>query len=218
MLAQVLVSEARVACAAVGRLVTLRHGETAWSRTGQHTSRTDLELTDEGRRAARLVRPRLELGSFALVLASPRQRAVESCRLAGFEPTVEPDLVEWDYGDYEGRTTVDIRAERPGWTIWEDPIPGGERPEQVAARVDRVIARARAVDGDVLAVAHAHVLRVLAARWLGMAPEAGRSFGLSTTGLSILGTQREDAVVELWNDTSHLHVGPRGDWDRLPRE
>ncbi len=202
----------------MGRLVVVRHGETAWSRTGQHTSRTDLPLTGEGRSAAERLRPRLVQAEFSLVLASPRRRAIETARLAGFEPEIDDDLVEWDYGDYEGRTTADIRTEWPGWTIWDHEAPGGETADEVAARTDRVIARARAADGDVLAVAHAHVLRVLAARWLGFEPTQGRSFGLSTTGLSILGWQREDTVIELWNDTSHLHVGPRGDWDRLPAD
>jgi probable phosphoglycerate mutase len=200
----------------MGRLVLVRHGQTEWSHDGRHTSRTDIELTDEGRRAAELLRPRLAASEFVVVLTSPRQRARETAALAGFADRAveDDDLAEWDYGDYEGQRTIDIRLDRPGWSIWNEGVPNGETIEQVAARADRVVERAREADGDILAFAHAHFLRVVAARWLWFPPQAGRHFGLSTTGVSVLGKQREDAVVELWNDTSHLHPGPRGDWDR----
>jgi probable phosphoglycerate mutase len=184
------------------RIVLVRHGQTEWSASGKHTSRTDLPLTDEGRRAARS----LPLGGrrFALVLASPRLRARETAALAGLEPELDPDLVEFDYGDYEGRTTKEIRAARPGWSLWTDGAPGGETAEQVGARVDRVIARALAAGGDVALFAHGHVLRILAARWLDLPPQRGASLALDTASVSELGFERENRVIRLWNDTSHL--------------
>jgi len=178
-------------------IVLARHGETEWSASGRHTSTTDLPLTERGRDAARTLRTRLVGREFALVLASPRARAVETARLAGFEPELEPDLVELDYGPFEGRTTAEIRAERPGWTVWVDP--GGEKLEQAAARVDRVIDRAMAVDGDVALFAHGHILRILGARWLGLAPHHGANFKLDTASLSALGFEREIRAFEYWN-------------------
>ena len=156
----------------------IRHGETAWSLSGQHTGTTDIPLTDNGRRLAERLRPVLARETFALVLVSPLQRARETCELAGLgeAAVIDPDLVEWNYGEYEGLTPKQIRKAAPGWLIFRDGCPGGEAPEQVGARVDRVIARARAVVGDVALFAHGHVLRVLAARWIGLAAGARAAF------------------------------------------
>jgi broad specificity phosphatase PhoE len=180
----------------------IRHGETAWSLSGQHTGTTDIPLTDNGRRLAERMRPVLAKEAFALVLVSPMQRARETCELAGLgdAAVVEPDLVEWDYGEYEGLTPRQIREAAPDWLIFRDGCPGGETPEQVGARVDRVIARARAADDDVALFAHGHVLRVLAARWLGLEPAEGRLFALDTGTLSALGYERETAVIRRWNE------------------
>jgi probable phosphoglycerate mutase len=182
-------------------VVLVRHGETAWSLSGQHTSHTDIPLTDTGRRQAEALRAVLTTRSFAMVLTSPLQRAVETCRLAGCADVavVCDDLVEWDYGDYEGRTTAEIRAERPGWSLWRDGAPGGETADEVGRRVDRVRERARAAAGDVLVFSHGHLLRVLAARWLDLAPADGRMFSLATATISELGWEREDPVVVRWN-------------------
>jgi probable phosphoglycerate mutase len=182
------------------RLWIVRHGETAWSRTGQHTGRTDLPLTDVGREQALALGRRLAGHQFALILASPLARAADTARLAGLEAEPCDDLVEWDYGAYEGRTTAEIQRDDPGWTIWQGTVPGGETAEQVAARVDRVIARCRAADGDALVIAHGHVLRVLAARWLGLPPRDGRLFALSTATLSVLGEEHGSPVMVTWNE------------------
>jgi broad specificity phosphatase PhoE len=180
----------------------IRHGETAWSLSGQHTGTTDIPLTDNGRRLAERMRPVLAKEAFALVLVSPLQRARATCELAGLgkAAVIEPDLVEWNYGEYEGLTPKQICETAPGWLIFRDGCPGGEMPEQVGARVDRVIARVRAVEGDVALFAHGHVLRVLAARWLGLEPEAGRLLALDTATISTLGYERETAVVRTWNE------------------
>jgi broad specificity phosphatase PhoE len=185
----------------VGEVVVVRHGATEWTVSGRHTGRTDIPLTDDGRTAAIALRPRLAHRRFALVLTSPLSRARETCALAGFEDgaVVEPDLVEWDYGEYEGRTTTDIRGERPGWTVWRDGVPGGETVADVAARVDRVIARARAVDGDVLVFGHGHCLRVLGARWVDFAAEAGAVLAFDPARLSVLGWEWERPVIREWN-------------------
>jgi len=185
--------------------VLVRHGETTWSRAGRHTGRTDLELTDEGRRQAELIGRRLRGRHFALVLTSPLRRASETARLAGFghaEPT--DDLLEWDYGAYEGLTTAQIRARVPGWSLWRDGVPDGETARQVARRVERVIERVRAADGEALLFAHGHVLRVLAARWLGQPARDGRLLKLGPATLNELGYEHEWPAVELWNDRSHL--------------
>ncbi len=184
-----------------GELVLVRHGETEWSRTGKHTGRTDVPLTEEGRRQAELLAVSLAGRRFDRVLTSPLSRAAETCRLAGFEQVAETreDLVEWDYGEYEGLTTPEIRRERPDWVLWRDGCPGGERPEQVGERLDRVLAEVRASTGDVALFAHGHVLRVLAVRWLGLAPAEGARLALSTATVSVLGWERETAVVRLWN-------------------
>lgn len=182
-------------------VVLVRHGETEWTLSGQHTGRTDIPLTERGRDDARVVAAALTDRSFALVLTSPLSRARETCRLAGLgDAAVERDeLREWDYGDYEGRKTVDIREERPGWSLWRDGVPNGESAADVAARVDRVIDDVRAVDGDAVLFAHGHLLRVLTARWLGLEPDAGRLFALDPATISVLGYERETAVVRMWN-------------------
>lgn len=188
------------------RVTLIRHGETEWSISGQHTGRTDIPLTETGRVRAKQLGSRLAGQDFSLVLTSPLSRAVETARRAGLGDRAETtdDLLEWDYGEYEGRRTVDIRAERPGWLLWTDGVPGGETPDDVARRVDRVIARARTVDGDVALIAHGHVLRVLAARWLGQSPAFGVHLELGTAAVSVLGWEREEPSIELWNDMSHL--------------
>jgi broad specificity phosphatase PhoE len=177
----------------------IRHGETEWSLSGQHTSRTDLPLTAEGERRAARLRGALADHSFALVLSSPLRRALSTAHVAGFSPETTDDLREWDYGDYEGRTSADIKKDAPGWTIWSGAVPHGETPEQVAARADRVIARASSCDGDVALFAHGHLLRVLGARWLGLDPRDGRFFDLSTGSLSVLGYERDTRVIRMWN-------------------
>ena len=180
----------------------IRHGETAWSLSGQHTGTTDIPLTDNGRRLAGRMRPALAREAFALVLVSPLQRARQTCELAGFSDraVIEPDLVEWNYGAYEGLTPTHIHEEAPGWLIFRDGCPGGEAPDRVGARVDRVIARARAIEGNVVLFAHGHVLRVLAARWLGLLAGAGQHFLLDTGTLSVLGHYHEVVpAVRIWN-------------------
>ncbi len=180
----------------------IRHGETAWSMSGQHTGMTDIPLTDDGRRHAERMRPVLAREAFALVLVSPLRRARDTCDLAGLgdAAVIEPDLAEWDYGEYEGLTNKQIRERAPGWLIFRDGCPGGEAPEQVAARADRVIARARAVEGDVALFAHGHLLRVLVARWLGQPVAAGQHFLLDTDTLSVLGYYYDSIpAVKIWN-------------------
>jgi probable phosphoglycerate mutase len=186
-----------------------RHGETAWSLTGQHTGLTDLPLTEHGEHNARGLGQRLQGMMFGRVLTSPLQRAVRTCELAGFGSVAEidPDLVEWDYGEYEGRRGVDIRKERPDWSLFRDGCPGGESPHQVAARADRVVGRVRAVPGDVLLFSSGHFIRVLATSWLGLEPTVNsRRFMLTTASLSALGYEESLSrpVIRLWNDTHHV--------------
>ncbi|MGH7046757.1 MAG: histidine phosphatase family protein [Stellaceae bacterium] len=185
-----------------------RHGETTWSLSGQHTGRTDLPLTARGEDQARALAPRLHGVRFGAVLTSPSQRAVRTCELAGFgsAAAIEPDLAEWDYGDYEGRRTAEILSDRPGWQLFRDGAPGGESPDQIGARADRVIARIRAAAGNVLVVSSAHITRVLAARWLGLSPADGCYLVLGTASLGMLGYEHDQSepVIRLWNDTSHL--------------
>ena len=184
----------------------IRHGETEWSRTGRHTGRTDVPLTPLGERQAAALARHLGGRPFALVLTSPLGRARETCRLAGYAEIAEPteDLREWDYGDYEGRTTAEIRAEVPGWSIWTGDVPRGESVEQVGIRARRVIARAVAAAGDVALFAHGHVLRILTACWLGLPPANGRLFALGTAAVSVLGCERESRVISVWNQDWHL--------------
>jgi broad specificity phosphatase PhoE len=185
-----------------------RHGETAWSLTGQHTGLTDLPLTPRGEQNARRLGERLRGLKFAKVFTSPLQRAARTCELAGFKnvAAVDRDLLEWNYGDYEGRRTADIRAEQPDWQLFRDGCPGGETLAQVATRADRVVARVRAIEGDVLLFSSGHILRVLAARWLALDGAYGSLFFLSTASLSMLGYEhdRSSPVVRLWNDTRHV--------------
>jgi len=182
-----------------GDLWLIRHGETEWSASGRHTSSTDLALTAEGERKAAAVGRLLAGKTFALVLASPLRRALETCRLAGYSPEITPDLREWGYGAYEGLTTAEIQVQNPGWTIWTGTPPGGESAEEVGARADRVIAKATAAEGDVALFGHGHMLRVLGARWLGLEPTGGRLLALSTGSLSVLGYEHETRVVRRWN-------------------
>jgi broad specificity phosphatase PhoE len=186
----------------VTELVLVRHGETEWSRTLKHTGRTDVPLTDEGREQARLVGRALAGRQFGRVLCSPLQRALETCRIAlpDVEPELRDELMEWDYGDYEGITTKEIRETVPDWTVWKYGARGGESVAAVGARIDRVVAELREEGEDVVVFAHGHVLRVLTARWLGLEPAAGRLFALDTGTLSILGYERETSVVRRWNE------------------
>jgi probable phosphoglycerate mutase len=188
-----------------------RHGETAWSLSGQHTGLTDLPLTERGERNAGRLGERLKGLSFAKVFTSPLQRAARTCELAGFGAAAEidRDLLEWNYGEYEGRRTAEILAERPGWQLFHDGCPGGESPDQIGARADRVVSRLRAIRGDVLLFSSGHFLRVLAARWLGLEPGAGRYFLLSTASLGTLAYEhnnRSEPVIRLWNDTRHVEM------------
>jgi probable phosphoglycerate mutase len=184
-----------------GRLVLVRHGATEWSKSGQHTGRTDIPLLPEGEGQAAAMGAYLRSAGwvFDLVLTSPLRRAADTCRLTGFVGETEPDLMEWDYGAYEGIASRHIREERPDWSLWEQGVRGGERAADVGRRVDRVIERASRQTGDTLCVAHGHVLRVLAARWLGLPPVAGRLFLLDVGAVCVLGREGNAGAVELWN-------------------
>jgi len=179
----------------------VRHGETAWSREGRHTGRTDLPLTDRGEAQARALGALMGGRSFALVLSSPLRRARDTCALAGYASMARTteDLCEWDYGDLEGKTSAEIRAERPHWTIFSGEVPGGESGAEVAARARRVLAACARAEGDAALFAHGHVLRVLAACWLGLGPEGGRYLALATATLSVLSHEHEECVISLWN-------------------
>jgi broad specificity phosphatase PhoE len=185
-----------------------RHGETAWTITGQHTGRTDLPLTDRGERNARALGKRLQGLTFARVFTSPLQRARRTCELAGFGAAaeVDPDLLEWDYGEYEGLTSADIRSRRPDWDLFRDGFPGGESPEEIGDRASRLVARLRSVPGNVLLFSHAHLLRVLAVRWLGLDPSAARYLLLTTASLSTVTYEHNlsEPVIGLWNDAHHV--------------
>jgi probable phosphoglycerate mutase len=191
--------------AADNEVVLVRHGETEWSASGRHTSFTDVALTETGRAQAAALRARLATRDFALVLTSPRRRACDTCSLAGLldHAEVTDDLAEWDYGEYEGRTTADIRREVPGWTIFNGDPPGGETAADVEARADRVLARASAADGPVAVFSHGHFLRVLGARWIGLDASGGRLLGLDTATVSVLGHEREQRVLRVWNAGGH---------------
>ena len=189
------------------KVYLVRHGETAWTISGQHTGRTDIALTHQGESDARALGARLEGMSFANVLTSPLQRARRTAELAGFGERAEadPDLMEWDYGAYEGRRTTEIQAERPGWRLFQDGCPGGETLQAVSLRADRVVARIRALGSDVLVFAHRDILRILAARWLGLPAVQARDFYLTTASLSVLGYDHDldEPVIRLWNDARH---------------
>jgi broad specificity phosphatase PhoE len=184
------------------QIVLVRHGETEWSLSGQHTSRTNLPLTEMGRGRAKRLGPALAGWNFALVLTSPLLRARETCEIAGFADRAEicEDLREFDYGEYEGLTSPQIREMNPGWSLWRDGCPGGEQPAEVGARADRTIERMRAVDGDALAFAHGHIFRILTARWLQFDAAAGARFALSAGALCVLGYERETEVIQVWNN------------------
>jgi broad specificity phosphatase PhoE len=190
------------------RIYLARHGETAWSLSGQHTGLTDLPLTERGERNARQLGERLRGLSFAAVLTSPLQRAAHTCELAGFGAVATPerDLVEWDYGRYEGRRSAEILAERPDWNLFRDGCPDGESPAAIGARADRVVQRLRTLSGNALLFSSGHILRVLAARWLGLPPSGGGLLLLGTASLSILGYEhnRDEPAIHLWNDTAHV--------------
>jgi len=192
------------------RLWLVRHGATEWSQSGRHTGSTDIPLTDAGREHARALARRLAGRHFALVLTSPLERARETCRIAGLDTTarVASDLREWDYGEYEGHTTDEIRRHDPGWTIWTGSVPAGESIDEVAARARRVIDEVAPVDGDVALFAHGHILRVLTACWLGLPPDAGRLFALDTASLSMLGHEHETRVISSWNEDATLVEAP----------
>src|SRR4051794_25485997 len=178
----------------------VRHAETEWSRTGKHTGRTDIPLTDTGREVARAMRARLEGHAFALVLCSPLSRARETAQLAGLECSgLRDDLLEWDYGEYEGLTTLEIREDRPDWFLWRDGAPGGEMPDEVAARCDRLVAELRAMEGKVALVAHGHILRALGARWIDAPVDLGGRLHLATGTVSVLAYEREVPVISRWN-------------------
>jgi broad specificity phosphatase PhoE len=187
----------------MGELWLIRHGETEWSRDGKHTSKTDLPLTAEGEQRALALGRLLEGKRFDLIMSSPMRRAADTCRLAGYADGARSidDLKEWNYGSYEGLTTPEIQTENPGWTIWTATPPGGETAGQVASRADRVIKLATEAGGDVALFGHGHMLRVLAARWLGLDATAGRFFALSTGSVSVLGFERETRVICSWNQT-----------------
>ena len=190
------------------RLILIRHGETDWSAAGRHTGWTDIQLNEAGIRQARLLADRLAGRTFAGVLSSPLSRALETCRICGLadHAVADADLREWNYGRYEGRTTDEMREDDPDWTIWTADPTGGESAADVGARVDRVIEATRSVDGDVAVFGHGHGLRILTARWLGLAPDAGALFELSTATISRLGWERERRVIELWNESAHLEA------------
>jgi probable phosphoglycerate mutase len=186
----------------MGDVILIRHGQTEWSANGRHTSATDLDLTAEGEAEAEALRPAVAGRKFAAVLSSPRRRALRTAELAGLTVTSVTEVVaEWDYGEYEGVTTADIHRSRPDWSLWTDGAPGGESPEQIGARIDRVLAGIRSIvdTGDVAVVGHGHASRVLAARWLGLPVAAGALFALDSGSLSILGFEHAHPVLDRWN-------------------
>jgi broad specificity phosphatase PhoE len=190
-------------------IVLVRHAETEWSRDGRHTGRTDIPLTESGRETAAALAARLREWSFQRALVSPMRRARETAELCGLGPISEPceGLLEFDYGDYEGLTTAEIHARRPQWSLWRDGCPGGESPAQVGARADAVIAQLRRARGAVAVFSHGHMLRVLGARWIGLAPEAGGRLGLSTAAICVLGFEHETSILARWNDAGATRAG-----------
>ena len=190
------------------QVVLVRHGATEWSEDGRHTGWTDVPLNHEGHRQAQALGPRLARTTFAAVLCSPLQRAIATCQLAGLRShaQIDPDLREWNYGGYEGMTTAEIRAGRPGWLLWQDGVIGGELLDEVAARTDRVISRLGSIHGDVAVFAHGHLLRIFAARWIRHPARLAQAINLSTASVSTLGWEHEWPSITLWNDTSHLRA------------
>jgi broad specificity phosphatase PhoE len=188
---------------AIHEVTLVRHAETEWSLTKRHTGHTDIPLTDRGREAARALSERLRGRRFGLVLVSPLVRARETCELSGLgaHAEVREDLMEWDYGEYEGLTTPEILVQRPGWVLWRDGCPGGERAEDVGARADRLIAELRATDGEVAVFSHGHILRVLGARWIELEPSVGRRLGLFTGAICVLGSEHQVSIITRWNET-----------------
>jgi len=189
-------------------IVLVRHAETEWSRDGRHTGRSDIPLTDRGRAAARALAGRLAGWRFELVLVSPSVRARETCELCGLGAGAQEraELLEWDYGDYEGLTTVQIEAEREGWSLWRDGCPGGESAAEVGARADLVIAELRTLEAPAAVFSHGHMLRVLGARLIALGPENGGRLGLSTAAICLLGRERETAIIARWNDAGAEHA------------
>lgn len=189
------------------KIYLLRHGETEWSLNGRHTGVTDIPLTENGRRIARLLQPILSEEKFALILTSPLQRARETCQLAGLGSlaTVDRDLMEWNYGEYEGLTTEEIRRTNPNWSVFRDGCPGGESPLELGIRADRVLARIRATEGNVALFAHGHILRVVGARWINLSANYGEHFLLDTATLNILGYYRESPAFKIWNAPLQTH-------------
>ncbi len=187
-------------------LVLVRHGETEWSKSGQHTGRTDIALTELGERQAMHLGDMLARRDYAAVYTSPMQRALDTSRLAGYGrfAEVDDDLLEWNYGIYEARTTPEVRETLPGWSVWTHPIIDGETVDDVGVRCDRVIARARSIDGNTILFAHAHLLRILTARWLGLPAGCGRLFTMGTAAISVLSYERETPALAMWNETCHL--------------
>jgi broad specificity phosphatase PhoE len=192
-----------VSSASSGEAVLARHAETEWSLNGRHTGRIDIPLTEHGRDVASELRERLSRWHFDLVLVSPSLRARETCELCGLDSDAQlrPDLLEWDYGDYEGLTTPEIRAQRPDWRLWRDGCPGGESAVDVGARADRIVEEIKADGGEVAVFSHGHMLRVLGARWVALGPESGARLGLSTAAICVLGHERDTPVIARWNDT-----------------
>ena len=188
--------------AALGPATLVRHAETEWSRDGRHTGRTDIPLTEHGRERARELRGRLGRERFELVLVSPARRALETCELCGLgaHAQVREDLQEWDYGDYEGLTSAQIKARRPDWVLWRDGCPGGESPAEVGARADRVVAELCAAAGPAAVFSHGHLLRVLGARWIALAPAGGGRLGLAPAAICELGSEHGEAIISRWND------------------
>lgn len=187
------------------KVYLLRHGETEWSLNGRHTGVTDIPLTENGRKLARQLQPILAREKFVMVLTSPLQRARDTCELAGLGTlaSVDRDLMEWNYGEYEGLTTEQIRQTRPDWSVFRDGCPGGESPLQVSVRADRIISRVRTVDGNVALFSHGHILRVLAARWINLSASYGENFLLDTATLNVLGYYRESPAFKIWNAPLH---------------
>ena len=187
-------------------LYLIRHGATEWSENGRHTGSTDLSLTDLGKKQAELLKTRLAKEKFTKVFSSPLKRALETCKICGFTPIVNPDLREWNYGEYEGLTTPQVLEKNPGWNLFESGAPGGESPEQIVARAHHFLHQVHSLEGKVAIFSHAHFLRIFATQWLGVAPTFGSELALSPASISILGYERDDRVIICWNDISHLGI------------